>query len=263
MKQDKKPILSSISRGKLTDLTIEEIKELIFSGNIKEGEKLPSERDLSNQLGISRSVVREALSSLEHAGLVEIRRGRGAGAFIVNNLHKPLYHSTVNMMKSGKIDIQHFINARKAIECYSLRQIEGKLTPDDLKKLEEIDYEFISQYDGKRGKQKLKIDFNDKAQDANTLFHLTLSQFSENPLLTMMLHSLLDLMKANRHSQDVAAKHYRSKVHHVHREIVDAMRQNDWMRAEQCLVENIDSTKDLYLGKPMVKKRCRDSERRI
>ncbi len=192
MKKHKGPTLSSLNRGKLTELTVEQIKELIFSGNIKEGEKLPSERDLSNQLGISRSVVREALSSLEHAGLVEIRRGRGAGAFIVNNLHKPLYHSTVNMMKSGRINIQHFIEARKAIECYGMRRIAGKVTKQDLKSLEEIDNEFIRLYDGRQyDGERDKIDYDGEAQDANTTFHLALSELSGNPLLTMMLHFFL------------------------------------------------------------------------
>ena len=251
VEKDKEPILSSLNRGKLTELTVEQVKELIFSGKIKEGEKLPSERDLSVQLGISRSVVREALSSLEHAGLVEIRRGRGAGAFIVNNLHKPLYHSTVDMMKSGRIGIQHFIEARKAIECYGLRQIVGKITGQDLKRLEEIDHEFIKHYDGRCLRERTnKLDYDDKAQDANTTFHLTLSELSGNPLLTMMLHSLLDLMKANRHSQGIAAKHYRGKVHWVHKEILEAMRQNDWDQAEQLLIRNIDSTNDLYPAKP-------------
>jgi len=70
----------------------------------------------------------------------------------------------------------------------------------------------------------------------------------------MMLHSLLDLMKANRHSQGVAAQHFRKNVHWAHREIVEAMKRNDWDQAEQILIKNIDSTNDLYSEKPRQKK---------
>jgi len=145
MNKANEPIVSPLNRDKLPELVVAQIKELIFSNSIAVGEKLPSERDLAEQFQISRTMVREGLNSLEHSGLVEICRGRSVGAYVVDNLHKPLSDSTVNMMKSGKIDIQHFIDARKAIECYGLRQTIGKITEEDLKKLEGDNDEFLKQ----------------------------------------------------------------------------------------------------------------------
>jgi len=226
-------MLAPINYGKLPELMISKIKELIFSGKIIEGEKLPSERELAEQLRVSRSVVREALNSLKHSGLIEIRRGRSAGAYVINNLHKPLYHSTVDMMKSGKVSIQQFIEARKAIECFGLRQAAGKITEDNLKRLEGDNDEFFRQYDRRL-----------EAREANTRFHLTLSELSGNPLLTMILRSLLDLM-AERDFQNVAGPRFRMKAHKVHLEILEAMRQKDWDLAEQLLVKNIHQTNEL------------------
>ena len=242
MNKPNEPIVSPLNHDKLSKLVAAQIRELIFSNSIAVGQKLPSERDLAEQFKISRTMVREGLNSLEHSGLVEIRRGRSAGAYIVNNLHKPLYHSTVNMMKSGKIGIQQFIGARKAIECFCLRQAAGKITEEDLKRLEGTSDDFYRQYDRRL-----------EAMDANARFHLTLSEFSGNPLLTMMLRSLLDLM-AERDFQSVAGSRFRMKAHKVHVQIVEAMRQKDWNLAEQLLAKNIDQTKELHPKRPDKKK---------
>jgi GntR family transcriptional regulator, transcriptional repressor for pyruvate dehydrogenase complex len=233
MKNPTEPVLAPLNRGKLTELVAAKIKELIFSERVIEGARLPSERDLAGQLKISRTVVREALGSLEQSGLIEIRRGRTAGAYVVNNLHKPLYHSTVNMMKSGRIGIRQFVEARKAIECFGLRQAAGKVTAEDLNRLDETNNDFLRNPDDPLN-----------SMDANSRFHLILSELAGNPLLTMMLHSLLDLM-AERSFGNPVGPRFRKEVHKVHTEIVEAMRQNDWDQAEQLLAKNIDQTNEL------------------
>jgi GntR family transcriptional repressor for pyruvate dehydrogenase complex len=238
MNKSNEPIVSPLNRDKLPELVVAQIKELIFSNSIAVGDKLPSERDLAEQFKISRTLVREGLNSLEHFGLVEIRRGRSAGAYVVDNLHKPLYHSTIDMIKSGKIGVGEFIGARKAIECYGLRQAIGKITEEGLKRLEGDNEEFRKQYDRRL-----------EAMDANARFHLTLSELSGNPLLTMMLRSLLDLM-AEKDFQSVAGSRFRIKAHKVHVQIVAAIRQKDWDLAEHLLAKNIDQTKELHPKRP-------------
>jgi GntR family transcriptional repressor for pyruvate dehydrogenase complex len=238
MNKSNEPIVSPLNRDKLPELVVAQIKELIFSNSIAVGEKLPSERDLAEQFKISRTMVREALNSLAHAGLLEIRRGRSAGAYVVDNLHKPLFHSTVNMIRSGRIGVREFIGAREAIECYGLRQAIGKITEEDLKRLEEDNEEFHRQSDRRHG-----------AMDANARFHLTLSQLSGNQLLTTMLHSLLDLM-AEKGFQNAGGSSFRMKAYKAHTEIVEAIRQRDWDLAEQLLAKNIDQTKELHPKSP-------------
>src|SRR4051812_29624075 len=58
------------------------IREMVVSGALKAGEKLPAERDLAEQLGVGRNVTREALRALEAGGLIEMRRGKWGGAFV-------------------------------------------------------------------------------------------------------------------------------------------------------------------------------------
>jgi DNA-binding FadR family transcriptional regulator len=95
-----------VRQGNLAELVVSQIKSLIFSKGIDVGQKLPPERDLAEQLNISRSAGGEALRWLEHTGFIEIRRGRAAGAYVVDHLYKKFYHSTTDLLRSGKIEIQ-------------------------------------------------------------------------------------------------------------------------------------------------------------
>ena len=77
-------MLSPIKNTKIYEKVIEQIKDMVKKGEIKSGDKLPPERDLAEQLQVSRTSVREALRSMEMLGLVESRQG--GGNFIKNNL---------------------------------------------------------------------------------------------------------------------------------------------------------------------------------
>ncbi|MCK4897409.1 MAG: FadR family transcriptional regulator, partial [Anaerolineales bacterium] len=72
--------LSSI---RVFEQAVEQIRELILSGAFTPGEKLPAEQELSRQLDVSRSSIREALRVLEAEGIIEVKRG--AGAFVASN----------------------------------------------------------------------------------------------------------------------------------------------------------------------------------
>lgn len=232
-----KPEFASLYRDKLTTLVVAQVKGLIFSKNIAVGEALPSERNLATQLDVSRSVVREALQSLELSGFIEIRRGSGGGSFVVDRLHKPLYNSIVDLMKSGRLDVRQFTEARVAIECYCLRLAMDRVQEKDLLKLEAIntaDKETLS--------PASRVEHNES-------FHITIAELSGNSLLVLMLKSLLDILKeAPFRAPRRAAFFKKSKA--GHEEIVESMRQKDWARCEKLLVENIQLTGLLKIKNP-------------
>ncbi len=70
-------MLVSVARPRLSEEAVRQIRALIETGQFKPGERLPTERELSEQLGVSRGSVREALRTLEALGLIEVRPGRG------------------------------------------------------------------------------------------------------------------------------------------------------------------------------------------
>jgi len=73
---------------RLADQVVESLKQEIIEGRLNSGAKLPTERELSERFGVSRTVIREATKSLEQSGLIIVQPGRGTS--VVNQTHNAL-----------------------------------------------------------------------------------------------------------------------------------------------------------------------------
>ncbi len=60
---------------------VEQLREAIYSGRVRPGQRLPGERQLSEELGVGRPTLREALRSLEAVGIIDVRPGKGGGSY--------------------------------------------------------------------------------------------------------------------------------------------------------------------------------------
>ena len=97
--------------ARLFEEICEQIRAQLSVGKIGPGDKLPAERDLAGQFGVSRSAVREALRTLEVSGIVELRKGPKGGAFMLEE-GAPLTQSFESMLELGRIPIRDFTEAR-------------------------------------------------------------------------------------------------------------------------------------------------------
>lgn len=92
-------VLRPVRSGNAFEEAIQRIVQAIKLGAVTTGQRLPSERTLAKQLGISRVTLREALRALTEAGLVESRRGRSGGTFIT---YRPDEHGDTGLLSSGR-----------------------------------------------------------------------------------------------------------------------------------------------------------------
>jgi len=107
---------SAISFGpvrstRLFEEICDQIRGQLSLGKIGPGDKLPPERDLADQFGVSRAAVREALRTLEVSGLIELRKGPKGGAFMLEE-GAPLTQSFENMLDLGRIPLRDLTEAR-------------------------------------------------------------------------------------------------------------------------------------------------------
>src|SRR6476469_7382201 len=103
--------LQALEPQRLYRQIAEQLRALITSGEFKPGERLPAERDLAKQMGVSRPSVREALIALEVEGWVEVRTG--SGVFVLDRTHKRKADTKVPDNEWGPLEI---IRARRVIE---------------------------------------------------------------------------------------------------------------------------------------------------
>jgi len=90
----------------------ERIREQLALGVLKPGDKLPPERDLAQQFGVSRNVLREALRSLEMAGVLRLQKGVKGGAFIQEGDTSRMNDVMRDMLSLGTISVRELSEAR-------------------------------------------------------------------------------------------------------------------------------------------------------
>jgi len=148
-----------------------------------DGDRLPTERELSAQLGVSRSVVREAAQRLELQGLIEIRQG--SGMKVVDKLHKPLNSAFHLRVPDDKQRLVHLTEVRLALEPENARHAAERATAAQMREL-------------RRAHERLELarDFEDQV-GADMDFHRLLAEASGNPISALLMQSLSELLQAS------------------------------------------------------------------
>jgi GntR family transcriptional regulator, transcriptional repressor for pyruvate dehydrogenase complex len=238
--------LTPVRRENLNEKLVTQIKTLIFSKGVEPGDRLPSERVLTQQFQVSRAVVRQALKSLEQSGLVQIRTGAGGGAFVANNLHMPLLHATSDLIDSGRLTLSHFSEARKSIECSSIRLAVRKITAEDVQRLHEINNRLLADLNGPVNLRAAKH------RESNIAFHITIAEMSGNPLIQLIIQSIMDLLSVLYVKGDkLGDQSFMKDTYQRHKTIIEAMEFGDETRCEQCMALDTNATGQLSssLGK--------------
>jgi len=112
-----------------------QIRAKLIAGELKPGDRLPTERELAVQHGVSRTAVREAMRSLEMFGLITLRKGSQGGAFILDNAAGLVSQNFRDMLDFGRISLETFLEANTHIAAAALRLIPGRATEADFQRL--------------------------------------------------------------------------------------------------------------------------------
>ncbi len=129
--------LQRLAPVRIFEQAVEQIRELISSGTLAVGEKLPPEQELSRQLGVSRSSVREALRVLEAEGQIEIRRG--SGAFIsARPVREDRKGELLHWLAEREETLEQVIEVRESIEMLAASLAAKVITPAALDELRAI-----------------------------------------------------------------------------------------------------------------------------
>ncbi|MFS0774983.1 FadR/GntR family transcriptional regulator [Neobacillus sp. 3P2-tot-E-2] len=169
----KKIIVGSVNRTTLSKQVVESIIQLLISGQMKPGDKLPTEMELMEILNVSRPVLREALSSLESLGV--INRKTREGTFFNNKISS---HPFSIMLSLAHDNLQALVEARMALELGLITIAAEKISDEDLKRL----------------KQTIEIIENNKDQnygEADIEFHRIIALSANNQIVEGMVDSLI------------------------------------------------------------------------
>ena len=219
-------------RERLPDIIASQIKKLIISKKISEGEKLPSERELSDQLRVSRVVIKQALMSLEQSGFVKIKRGPKGGAFVIDHKYKPFSDHIRDLHREGELTLDHFFEARRIIAAFSVKLAAEKANEADIKILEDIN-------------GKLLEDIRDPGElwKQTRAFHIAIADIAGNPLIKSMVQSLLDnfitFWKINHPAfNESEVLSFKKDTYRLHKQIIEAIKDRDIKKCEELIVQD-------------------------
>jgi GntR family transcriptional regulator, transcriptional repressor for pyruvate dehydrogenase complex len=124
-----------VKRITVTEQVMEQIANYITSGNIKPGEKLPNERELAENFGVTRGRIREALRALSLVGLITIKAGEGS---FVNEQEEPIPADTIVwLFHNERHNIEEVYAARKLIETEVYLTAFQNMNENEVNQLEE------------------------------------------------------------------------------------------------------------------------------
>lgn len=206
-------------RARLSDAIAEQIEGLIASGELKPGFSLPSERDLSKQLDVSRPSLREALLILESRGLLHARRG---GGYDVTDVTGPIITDPlVHLLQRHPSAVDDILELRHGLECIAAQFAALRASDADVKRLGNLV--------ASMRKRKGEFDpFEDAERDAD--FHMAVAEASHNLALVHVTRGLFNLMRVNMLRSREALYHQEDNVHLLdeqHGEIVKAIAARD------------------------------------
>ena len=223
--------LRPIKSKKIYEEIVEQIKKLMADGDLKPGDRLLSERELAEQLQVSRASVREALRALEAMGFLEIKTG--GGAFVketcTNDIILPLA-MFISIEKGSFIEIYEI---RKIFETAAARLAACRATPIDLAKMEE---------NLKKLEEGLDNFDSEKGEDSDTAFHFAIAEATQNSWLLRLLHTISDsfhkTVSAARKQLYLTAGNAQALIIQ-HRRIYEAIRDANPNLAEKAMLDHL------------------------
>jgi GntR family transcriptional repressor for pyruvate dehydrogenase complex len=127
----------SVRQSRVSEAVLAQLKEAILLGHFKSGEKLPSERELTQEFQVSRGVIREAIRALEITGFVVLRQGPTGGAFVTNLSFDHVGNAFLDLFLANKVSMPELAHVRYYIEPEVARLAALNATAQDKKRLAE------------------------------------------------------------------------------------------------------------------------------
>ena len=208
-----------VQPAKLSTAVTRQIEKLILRGILRPGERLPSERELSERLGVSRPSLRDAVAELQEKGLLTTKAG--AGIYVANVLGSAFSDALVNLFANHREAVADYVSFRKDLEGLAAERAARHASDTDLRVVQTI-------FDKMEAAHQ-KRDPSDEARlDAD--FHLSIIEASHNVVMLHMMRSMYQLLQQgvfyNRQTM-FKQRTTREMLLDQHRAINDALQNRD------------------------------------
>ena len=219
---------SSLTPQRRSDDAFHHIVEMIFAGRFSPGARLPSERELTGIVGVSRTTLRDALNRLEARGFVE--RRTKSGTYVATALPGSLREPMEEGVDAELVEFRHLIEVRKPLELWAVACAATNREEEPLRKLRAC----LSAM-----RQSMGLDTEEQFErfsQADLEFHQVIAEMTGNPLYVHLFHFLFSLvLRSISLSRRIVIERYGETNVARHEAVYDAIEAGDAAAAQEAM----------------------------
>jgi len=220
-----------VARPRLYEQVAEQITTWVQEAGLKAGDRLPPERELAVDLGVSRATLSQALVALEVVGVVAVRHGDGT----VLTGDSPATVPVVAAIRAHADRLPEIIDARDALETKLAALAAERRVDDDLAAIQEA-----------LDAMRVDIENGGRGVEADEMFHHAVTQAAHSPLLSEMMATLAPLILETR-IESLSQPGRPTNSLKGHQRVADAIAAGDATRAARAMHEHITLVSDVAL----------------
>ena len=215
-------VLTTNEKGDVQQGIIVQLRDLIDYKNLEPGDKLPSERMLSEKFSVSRSNIREAIQKLELYGILNSKPQ--SGTFIADIGRIAMSGMIEDILRLEEPDFKSLVETRILLELKTVRLAATRRTDEDLKNLEDA----LEAY-------KTKVMNGEDAVQEDLLFHLAIAKASKNATMNTFMLIIIPEIITNFEKYHVCDSNLSMKGIKEHQDIFEAIKDQDPQRGKEMM----------------------------
>ncbi|NLK01269.1 MAG: FadR family transcriptional regulator [Clostridia bacterium] len=223
----------TIKKTRVYEEVVKQIKELIMEGKLDSGERLPSERELAKQFGVSRVSVRQALTVLETLGLIE--RKVGGGTFNVTKISDFDVDPIVEAILKKRDQLNQPLEMRRMLEPNLARLAAKRAKDDNIRELE-----------GSLKTQRKLLDEGELIIEEDVRFHYLIAKATNNDIAVKIVEVVHEFLQQTR-EKSIKARQGGELSYRGHTLILRAIKKRDEDRAYEAMMDHLEEVEALIL----------------
>lgn len=237
---------SPIGIRRLSEIVEHRIKDSILKGEIKPGQRLPTEKELAKQFGVSVVTAREALRALEIVGYIERNKGKGRGIVVKELQSDPAKMALYEFLRSKQFTLRDICELRRIVEPSGARLAASHMTSQGVAGLERnIKY-------CERKIKKTEHTFSEREfidiRTKNVEFHRLIAEATHNPVLALTMEYAVDFVF--EFTRNLAPDiQYSIQQTREHRKILTWLRNGQAETAEKEMLSHLEKAEAYFVAK--------------
>ena len=220
--------IKPIKPKRISDQVFDQIRELIYRGTLKPGEKLMTERELAQAMNVSRTTIRDAIQRLVAMGLIVQKQGQGT---FVKSVDDTLATPLAKAMKAQDASIEDLLEVRLGLECNAAALAAQRADETDITALNQSITEMTEEVNSGR-----------LGTEADTAFHMAIAYAAKNPLHILIMRNFYDYL-FHGIGENLASLYEDPKnieeILRQHRKILSTIKSRDPFKAYSAMKEHI------------------------